>query len=270
MAVNMKGKLWTGGCVFGGGFICLFALTFFSFFLLFLVGCEGQQAVDGGRDLPMDARKAEALRALEQNFESPQAHFNMGQIYQAEGLTEKAEYHYNVALSFDPAHVQAQAAMVKLFVTSSNPTKGKTYADLYMNRVSSMPGQSLRLAKAFQDEQLDDYALMCYEQALRVAPDSARVNKEFAFYYLQKGDQAKAKEYLVRSFQFDPSQPDVANELGKLGVEVRIPKEPDTERTTTSLGQNDDREWRIVAKHGLIQVEPIVQKGGKKEKKEDQ
>jgi hypothetical protein len=29
--------------------------------------------------------------------------------------------------------------------------------------------------------------------------------------------------------------------------------------------QDDDREWRIVAKHGLIQVEPIVQKGEKKD-----
>ena len=83
----------------------------------------------------------------------------MGQVYQAEGLTQKAEYHYNVALSFDPAHVQAQAAMVKLFLSSGSPAKGKTYADLYVHRVSSSPIQTLRLAKAFQAEQLDEYAL---------------------------------------------------------------------------------------------------------------
>jgi len=271
MAVkNVSEKLRTGSCTFGGGFISLFTLFLFSFCVLSLIGCEGQQAADGGRSLPMDARKAEALRALERNFQDPQAHFNMGQIYQAEGLTEKAEYHYNVALSFDPAHVQTQAAMVKLFLNSSHPTKGKSYADLYMNRVSTMPGQSLLLAKAFRNEQLDDYALMCYQQALRVAPDSARVNKELAFFYMQKGDQAKAKEYLVRSFQFDRSQPDVANELGRLGVEVRIPREPDIETATTPSGEDDEREWKIVAKHGLIQVEPIVQKGEKKETNEDQ
>lgn len=271
MAVKASSKLRIGGCTFGGGFISLFALTFFSFCIVFIIGCEGQQArLDGSRSLPMDARKAEALRALERNFQNPQAHFDMGQIYQSEGLTEKAEYHYNVALSFDPAHVQTQAAMVKLFLNSSNPVKGKTYADLYINRVSTIPVQSLRLAKAFQDEQLDDYALICYEQALRVAPDSARVNKELAYYYLYKGDQAKAKEYLVRSFQFDPSQPEVANELGRMGVEVRIPQGPEVATTMTPSDDDVEREWQIVAKHGLIQMEPIVQKGKAKEKNEDQ
>jgi len=70
------------------------------------------------------------LKELDRKFENPQAHFDMGQVYQTEGITQKAEYHYNVALSFDPAHVQAQAAMVKLFLDGSNTTKGKNYLHL--------------------------------------------------------------------------------------------------------------------------------------------
>ena len=263
-------KVGTGGCTFSHGFLFIVSLTLFSLCIVSLVGCNGQQAsVDGldrSRSIPMDARKAEVLRTLDQKFENPKAHFELAQIYRAEGLTQKAEYHYGVALSFDPAHVQAQAAMVKLFFDSGNPAKGKTYADIYVDGVSGSAPQSIKLAKAFQDEQLDEYALACYQQALQSAPDSAVVNGQIGFYYLSKNDKARAKEYFVRSFQLDPRQPDVANELGRLGVEVRIPRIADekVQEVAAQPGQDDEREWRIVAKHGLMQVEPIVQKGEKK------
>ena len=262
-------KLRTGGCTFGHNFISIFALALLSLCMLLLIGCTGQEArvtgVDRGRNIPLDAKKAEVLKELDRKFENPQAHFELGQIYQAEGLVQKAEYHYHVVLSFDPAHVEAQAAMVKLFFNSGNTAKGRNYANVYVKDVSGSATQSLRLAMAFQKEQLEEYALTCYQQALRLAPGSARVNRQVGFYYLGKNDKARAKEYLVRSFQLDPRQPEVAGELGRLGVEVRIPhKVEKVEATAAQSGQDDEKEWRIVAKHGLIQVEPIVQKGEKK------
>ena len=271
MARKIAGKL-SGivGCTFGHSFIPVLTLSLFSLCMLSLVGCNEEQAsvtgADRTRSIPLDARKVEVLKELDRKFENPQAHFELGQIYQVEGLTQKAEYHYNVALSFDPAHVEAQVAMVKLFLNSGNPAKAKTYSDVYLNQASGSVIQSLRLAKAFQAEQLDDYALTCYQQALRIEPGSAIASKEFGFYYLARDDKPRAKEYLVRSFQLDPRQPDVANELGRLGVEVRIPQEPGSEVLAASeqSDQDTDKKWEIVAKHGLIQVEPIVQKGEKK------
>ena len=262
-------KLETGSFAFGYSFISVFTLALPLFCVLSLVGCNGQGAnsaqVNRVRSIPPDAKKAEVLKTLDRKFENPQAHFELGQIYQAEGLSQKAEYRYNVALSFDPAHMQAQASMGKLFFGSGNAAKGKTYADVYVNQVSRSATQSLRLAMAFQKEQLDEYALTCYQQALHLAPNSARVNRQLGFYYLSKNDKARAKEYLVRSFQLDPRQPEVAGELGRLGVEVRIPRKVEkVEAAAAQSGQDNEREWRIVAKHGLIQVEPIVQKGEKK------
>ena len=153
MATKVAGKmLGTGGCIFGRCFIFFITLTFFSLCLLSLVGCNSQEASIGGagqaQDMPLDIRKAEVLKELDRKFENPQAHFELGQIYQAEGLTQKAEYHYNVALSFDPANMQAQVAMVKLFLDSGNTAKGKNYADAYVKDVSGSATQSLRLAAA--------------------------------------------------------------------------------------------------------------------------
>lgn len=266
-------KIETGGFAFGSSSVSLFTLALLLLYCtLSLAGCNGGQTsvakVDQIQSIPPVARKADLLNQLERRFENPQAHFELGQLYQAEGLLPKAEYHYNVALGFDPVHVQAQAAMVKLFFGSGDTAKGKTYADVYINQVSGSAVQSLRLAMAFQEVQLDEYALACYQQALNLAPNSAAVNKQMGYYYLSKNDKVRAKEYLVRSFQLDPRQPEVAGELGRLGVEVRIPQK--TETSTTKLEKvskpagEEEKQYRIQARPGLIQLEPVRPKKGEK------
>jgi hypothetical protein len=81
------------------------------------------------------------------------------------------------------------------------------------------------------------------------------------YYYLSKNDKVRAKEYLVRSFQLDPNQPEVAGELGRLGVEVRIPQRTDAsgkqlEKPSGQAGE-EEKQYKIQTKHGLIQVEPV-------------
>ena len=211
---------------FGSDSVSILTLSILLCWALFLAGCNGRQSNVSVRpqvSMPPEARKAELLNQLERRFENPEAHFQLGQIYHAEGLWAKAEYRYNVALGFDPADARAKAAMVKLFLDSGDSAKSKTHADTYMNKDSNSWKQSLRLAIAFHKQQLDEYALDSYQQAFSLAPGSAEVNKEFGMYYLDKDDKVLAKEYLIRSFNIDQNQPDVAGELGRLGVEVKIP-----------------------------------------------
>lgn len=193
---------------------------------LLLVSCnepQGGAAAVGRQDnMPPQARKAELLKFLDRKFEDPDAHFQLAQLYHAEGQWGQAEYHYSVALSFDPAKDEARAAMVKLFLDAGDTANSKICADGYMNQAANSAMLSLRLAMAFQNEQLDGYALDAFQQALNLAPTSAEVNKQMGFYYLTKGDKARAKDHFIASYQSDNSQPDVAHELGRLGVELRI------------------------------------------------
>ncbi len=217
-------------------FVVLLALVILACPLL-LGGCESSQkttqpapvATDKLKVTATDLRKESLLKELDRKFENPDAHFQLGELYQADGLWSKAEYHYNIALSFAPAHRPAQAAKVKVLQSSGKTATAKVAADLYINQVSGSPEESLKLGLAFAKQQLDDYALSCYMQALNLAPNSARVNREIGYYYLRKNDLIRAREYLVRSFQLDPRQPDVAGELGRLGVAVRIPRRTGTQ-----------------------------------------
>jgi Tfp pilus assembly protein PilF len=205
---------------------CLFC----GLLLLSYGGCTEGEAeapnIDGVNAATIQKGEAQLLQEVAEKFENPDAHFQLGQIYARESRWAKAEYHYNVALRFDPAHKPSQAAMVKMLIDSGDTTKAQQYVDEYMEQASTSATESVRLAEAFDKQGLDQRAVACFEQALRLSPNSPEVNKRIGYYYLRKDDEARAKEYLTRSFQTNPNQPDVASELGRLGVVVKVPRVP--------------------------------------------
>ena len=210
--------------------------AFLAFSLLF-IGCNGGRTggpgVDKVKITPAEKRKAKLLKSLDRKFENPDAHFELGQLYHSDGMWAEAEEHYKTALNFDPAHRDAQAARVKVLLDMGDTTMSKLLTDEYMNQASIDAEESLLLALAFQKQRLDEYTLACYQQALNLAPNSAKINRQIGRYYLSKNNKEQAVDYLRRSFQLDPNQPEVARELGRLGVAVRILRK--TEKKTKKL-----------------------------------
>jgi lipoprotein NlpI len=58
-------------------------------------------------EMATERKKAKLLKSLDRKFENPDAHYELGRLYQADGLWSQAEYRYNVALGFDPTHREA-------------------------------------------------------------------------------------------------------------------------------------------------------------------
>ncbi len=171
-----------------------------------------------------DRDKTRLLNKIEKKYENPEAHYKLGKLYHADGLWDKAEFEFNVAMGFDPVHRRAQAAMVRTLQDGGSDIRAKLLAEIYMNQASSSAEASLLLGQAFQKELLDDYALACYQQAQALAPSSAALYKQIGYYYLSKKDIVRAEENLRRSFQIDPYQAEVAGELGRMGIMVQIPR----------------------------------------------
>jgi len=195
--------------------------------LFSLAGCyDGTSSIDSTGNIPSEKTEAQLLLEIERKFENPQAQYELARFYHQSRQWMRAEQHYNWALGFDPALRAAQAGMVKMSVDRGETAKAEQYATRYIRQAGRDGVESTRLAWEFESVKLDTYAERCFRQALAAAPDSYEVNKQIGFYHLGKGDTAKAKQYLQRSFELNPRQPDVSGALGRLGVVVESPEAP--------------------------------------------
>ena len=204
-----------------------------------LGGCEGRKKKKQENELNKisstnaEQSKDEIRKRIARKYSDADAHYEMGKLYQADGLWEKAETEYHIATSFDPAHWRAEAAKVKMLIQKGDKSRAELTAEQAMNRASVSAESSLLLGKAFQRELLDKKAVTCYHQALTLAPSSSALHKQIGYYYLSKNEKIRAEEYLRRSFQLNPYQPEVAGELGRMGVVVQMPRK--TQKNTSKL-----------------------------------
>ncbi len=199
-------------------------MMFLAVSALLLTGCHEQdQKKSEPITISPELRKAQLLKEIDRKYENPQAHYELGRIFHTDGLWSKAENEYRVAIAFDPILWDAEAALVKLFLDKGDEAKAERTALNAIDRASYSAAASLGLAKAFQKEYLDKYALKCHSQALALSPNSAEVYKHIGYYYLAKRNVALAEANLRHSFELDPYQPEVAGELGRMGIIVEVP-----------------------------------------------
>ncbi|MEN6384300.1 MAG: hypothetical protein ABFD79_03790 [Phycisphaerales bacterium] len=210
--------------------------TIFNFLMIAAIctvlgGCKSSQKSAQGEKLndkqltsQSEKQVTQLQKQIDKKYSDAKAHYELGKIYHREGSWDKAEWEYSKALAFDPVHHESQASIVKLYSDKGDKQRGDVLAEQYINQASISAKNSLLLGRSFQDRGLDEYALTCYTQSHRLAPNSVVVNKQLGYHYLLKGDNANAEIYLRRAFELDPYQPGVAGQLGKLGVQVEIPK----------------------------------------------
>lgn len=193
--------------------------------VLLLAGCQNEVQTDPEQlsRSAAEARKLELQSSLASRYENPEAHYQLAKIFYQEGSVERAEFHYNVAMGFDPMHRQAQAGMVRLIKDREDIQRARITADLYINQAATSADSLMTLGRSFQREGLDDFALLSYQRAQSLDPNSSPIYKQLGYYYLAKNDQIRAEEYFRRSFEINPDQPDVAAELGRMGVRVTMP-----------------------------------------------
>ena len=209
--------------------------------VLLVGGCtetnSSTESVNTGAVMPTLSPEVELLRQIDKKFENPQAHYELARLYHRQGQWTKAEYHYDLALGFQPGFIAAQAGYAKLFMDEGQRAKGEQLANDYIRQAASNAMASTKLGWEFESLGLSDDAIRCFQQALSVAPDSAEVNKQMGLYYLDRGDKDRARQYLSRSIELNPVQPDVAGQLGRLGVVIETAKPEEPERSDDAQGR---------------------------------
>lgn len=189
-----------------------------------LSGC-GLHSPDIDRDYinSIPDKESYLLDKLDQRFENPEVHCELGRYYHSESKWTKAQYHFDTALGFDPSHRPSQAAFLKMLIAKGDMAGAEQTLQRYQRQLFSAPQAMVSLAVALAEENLDTYALSCFSKALQLAPHSFEANKQLGMYYLAREDAERAREYLTKSFELNPNQPEVAGALGRLGVVVEVP-----------------------------------------------
>jgi tetratricopeptide (TPR) repeat protein len=189
-----------------------------------IAGC-GLQSPDIDRDYvnSIPDKESYLLDKLSKRFENPDVHCELGRYYHSEGKWAKAQYHFDVALGFDPAHRATQAAYVKMLLDKGDRSEADQRVQRYQKQLLNAPLEMINLATALGKENLDTYALSCFNKALQIAPYSYEANKQMGLYYLTRKNDERAREFLTKSFELNPNQPEVAGALGRLGVVVEVP-----------------------------------------------
>lgn len=194
---------------------------FISICTIILTSCENPKINEEYYStLTPEQQKAELQRVLNKNIEDSQAHYLLGQLYQADKAWDEAEDQYNLAWRYSPAYWPAQAAMIKLCIDRGDPVKTQQYLDTYMNHAEDSPEKLVGLGLEFQNQNLDTYALDCLQKALKMVPTSAKAHNYLGYFYLSRNDKEKAREYFEESFKLNGNQADIAKELGLLDVPV--------------------------------------------------
>jgi len=204
-------------------------VTVFALVLVFsLAGCGSSEKspTSDQVDVAAQTEKEKLIDQIDRRYENPEAHYKLGKIYYNEGSLDKADFEYRVAVGFDPVHYRAQAGIVRVAVAQKDAPRARNIAELYISQTAVSAENSLRLGKAFESENLSEYALSCYYQTIGLDPEMAEPYKLLGFHYLNAGDKVRAEENLRRSFELNPYQPDVSGELGRLGVIITTPHQP--------------------------------------------
>jgi tetratricopeptide (TPR) repeat protein len=189
-----------------------------------MAGCGIDPSAPSQNPQPMASQERFLQSLVDRNFQDPEAHYQLGEFYHAEGLWDRAQYQLDLAINFAPGFRKAQVALVRLLLDKGDRKAADATVEKFMRQLGNSPADLVDLAKAFEGAGLDQYALACLTEAARVSPTSAQPFKELGLYWKAKKDTAKAKQYLTRSLEQDPTQADVAEALGELGVVVEVPR----------------------------------------------
>jgi Tfp pilus assembly protein PilF len=160
------------------------------------------------------------LAEIDKDFSNADLHYRLGRVYHQKGKAASAEFEYERALVFDPLCFDAQAALVKLWRDSGNSAKADQETDKYIDRAGNAQNL-IGLGTAFHRQGMIEQAKRCYELAIQRDPGNAIAYKQLGLYYLSKNDKTNATQMFTKSFELNPYQADVAQELGRLGITVK-------------------------------------------------
>ena len=144
--------------------------------------------------------------------------YNLAASYHGQHNLMRAIYYYKQAVSLQPGHRKAQQGLSRALQENGDGETATAVAIWNTEYVDNTADSFLQLARRYHRNGDRETALLNYQKAISVEPESARAHAEYARYCKKIGQDDKAKELLLTAYQLNPNEPGVAAELGQLSV----------------------------------------------------
>ncbi len=185
--------------------------------------------IDVGLNHFYKKRYLEAYRefktALERDPKSPEAHYNLGRVYKAQGFIKEALIEFQIAVKLDSGYLAAQRelAAIKKSLESDVRTQLKLQG---RENVSNLPTESIsgdeaeKRGRQLLQQGRTAEALRSLEQAAREKPDDAGLFKLLGFLYFRQGQYSAAAKSYGRARDLTPTDPEVFYAIGLINLKT--------------------------------------------------
>lgn len=157
--------------------------------------------------------------ATEKDPRNPEAHFNLGRVYKAQGFLKEAMMQYQIALQLNPNYLSAQRELAELrqILTQDERVQQKLegQTSLPQTDYSSIPSaEAERRGRQLLNQGRTNEAIRYFEVILRERPDDAEVLKLIAFLYFRQEKFADSLEYYTRAQKSSPQDAEIPYAIG--------------------------------------------------------
>ena len=173
--------------------------------------------LERGNQLYTERKFDEALQIFEKFAElNPnvyQIHFNIGDLYREKGEFDKANEQYMIAQTQakEKADVVMQAkALASFGEVFLRQEKLKEAQEFFTQSIALNPKDEIlayNVAEIFFGRNQTDKAIDYYQLAIQIKPEWSEPYLKIGYAYLNKGNMAKAVEYLNEFIKRDPESP---------------------------------------------------------------
>lgn len=163
--------------------------------------------------------------ATEKDPRNPEAHFNLGRVYKAQGFLKEAMMQYQITLQLNPNYLAAQRELAELrqILAQDERVQQKLEGQTTVTQTdySSIPSaEAERRGRQLLNQGRTDEAIRYFEVILRERPNDAEVLKLIAFLYFRQEKFSESLDYYTRAQKSTPQNAEIPYAIGLIQLKT--------------------------------------------------
>lgn len=146
-----------------------------------------------------------------------------GDAVSAQGLLERARFHYGNAITCDPGHTAAVKEQAYAMALAGEIEESVDLVRWHAEAEGYEPDSLLAMAEHYEQIGRPEEALRCYRQAVAVGPREWRAYAALGRFYARMGKTRLARVFLERAYALNPLEESILKDLDALGDESAPP-----------------------------------------------